>query len=259
MIDIHSHILFGVDDGCNSIQDSVDIIKKMKKIGFDKIVLTPHYIKGSNYVCDNNTKKLRLNLINKLLKENQIDVELILGNEVYINDEIDELIMSKQIFTINKSRYILIELPLYNKINNVEDIIYELKLKGYIPIIAHPERYLYFQKNRDELKKLYESGVYFQCNYGSIVGQYGKDATNLLIYLLQHNMVSFMGTDVHKPDSNVLLNFHQIRKKIEEYIGEEGFKRISYNNIITIINDGDIDHTSDAKVKKHFFEHLFKS
>ena len=163
-----------------SIQDSITIIREMKKIGFDKIVLTPHYIKGSNYVCDNDTKKQRLNLINQLLKENEIDVELILGNEVYINDEIDDLIMSKQIFTINKTRYILIELPLYNKINNVEDIIYELKLRGYLPIIAHPERYLYFQQNKQELKKIYESGVYFQCNYGSVIGQYGKDAMNLV-------------------------------------------------------------------------------
>ncbi len=104
MIDMHSHILYDVDDGCKSIQDSITIIREMKKIGFDKIVLTPHYIKGSNYVCDNDTKKQRLNLINQLLKENEIDVELILGNEVYINDEIDDLIMSKQIFTINKTR-----------------------------------------------------------------------------------------------------------------------------------------------------------
>ena len=84
MIDMHSHILYDVDDGCKSIQDSIAIIRKMKKIGFDKIVLTPHYIKGSNYVCDNDTKKQRLNLINQLLKENEIDVELILGNEDYI-------------------------------------------------------------------------------------------------------------------------------------------------------------------------------
>lgn len=258
MIDMHSHILYDVDDGCKSIQDSIAIIRKMKKIGFDKIVLTPHYIKGSNYVCDNDTKKQRLNLINQLLKENEIDVELILGNEVYINDEIDDLIMSKQIFTINKTRYILIELPLYNKINNVEDIIYELKLRGYLPIIAHPERYLYFQQNKQELKKIYESGVYFQCNYGSVIGQYGKDAMNLVTYLLENNMVSFMGTDIHKPDSNVLSNFDQIKKKIIEYVGEDGFKRITCDNIIDVISDKDVEKFNVIRRKKGFFANFFK-
>lgn len=240
MIDCHSHVLFDIDDGCKSIEDSVETIKNLKKIGFDKIILTPHYIKGSNYVKNNSDKKQRLDVLRKRLIEENIDIDLFLGNEVYITEDINDLVMSKEITTLNKSRYILIEFPLYNKVNNVEDYIYELKLKGYIPVIAHPERYSYFQKNYKEVDKLYESKVLFQSNYGSIMGNYGKEAQKLITYLLKKDMVTFMATDVHRKNSSLFDNFGVIKKKIQLIIGEEKFKKLSNDNILKVINDEEI-------------------
>lgn len=239
MIDCHSHILFDIDDGCKTIEDSVNTIKGLNNVGFNKIVVTPHYLKGSSYIKDNKEKKERLNILKEKLKEENIDVELFLGNEIYITDDIHDLVMQKEVTTINKSRYILIELPLYNKLNNVEDFIYELKIKGYIPVIAHPERYSYYSTK--DLDSLYNLGILFQSNYGSIIGNYGKDAIKQVEYLLKNNMVSFMATDTHRPNSSVIQNFSLIKKKIESIIGEERFKKISNDNILKMINDEKIE------------------
>ena len=241
MIDCHSHIIFDVDDGCVLIEDSINTIKNLKSLGFNKIVVTPHYLKGSNFVKNNKEKKEKLNILKEKLKEENIDVELFIGNEIYIADDIDDLVMEKEATTINKSRYILIELPLYNKINNVEDTLYELKIKGYIPVIAHPERYSYFQKNYKEINSLLEMGVLFQSNYGSIIGNYGKDAIKLIEYLLKNDMVTFMATDIHRPNSSIIENFPLIKKKIVSIIGEEKFNKISNDNILKMINDEEIE------------------
>lgn len=239
MIDCHSHIIFDVDDGCKTIEDSIDTIKNLNSIGFNKIVVTPHYLKGSSFIKNNKEKKEKLNILKEKLKEQNINVELFLGNEIYIADDIDDLIMEKEATTINKSRYLLIELPLYNKLNNVEDILYELKIKGYIPVIAHPERYCYYSTK--DLNNLYNQGVLFQCNYGSIVGNYGKDTIKLIEYLLKNDMVAFMATDIHRPVSSIIDNFSLIKKKIINIIGEEKFKKISNNNILKMINDEKIE------------------
>ncbi len=240
MIDMHNHILYGIDDGCKTIEESIETIKNMKKIGFNSIVLTPHYIEDSSFKANNNLKLLRLEILKEELLKNNIDVNLFLGNEIFINESINELIINKEIRSINNTRYILIELPFNNQILNLDDYLYELKLKGYKIIIAHPERYTYFKDNYEEARKLYDSGVLFQVNYGSIIGQYGSSSLKLVKKLLKDDMVDFISTDIHKPSSSLFDKFDDIKHKIIKIIGEDKFKDISYNNILKVINDEDI-------------------
>lgn len=240
MIDMHNHILYGIDDGCKTIYESIETIKNMKKIGFNTIVLTPHYIEDSSFKANNNLKLQRLEILKEELLKNNIDVNLFLGNEIFINESINELIINKEIRSINNTRYILIELPFNNQILNLDDYLYELKLKGYKIIIAHPERYTYFKDNYEEARKLYDSGVLFQVNYGSIIGQYGSSSLKLVKKLLKDDMVDFISTDIHKPSSSLFDKFDDIKHKIIKIIGEDKFKDISYNNILKVINDEDI-------------------
>lgn len=240
MIDMHNHILYGIDDGCKTIEESIETIKNMKKIGFNSIVLTPHYIEDSSFKANNNLKLQRLELLKEELLKNNIDVNLFLGNEIFINESINELIINKEIRSIDNTRYILIELPFNNQILNLDDYLYELKLKGYKIIIAHPERYTYFKDNYEEARKLYDSGVLFQVNYGSIIGQYGSSSLKLVKKLLKDDMVDFISTDIHKPSSSLFDKFDDIKHKIIKIIGEDKFKDISYNNILKVINDEDI-------------------
>lgn len=235
MIDCHSHILFNIDDGCINIEDSILTIKNLYNLGFDKIVLTPHYIKGSDYLSIN--KEDKKEELEKRLKEEKINVELFLGNEIYIFDEIIEHLNENKMSSINNSKYILIELPLYDKINNIEDYIHEIKVNGYIPIIAHPERYLYYQKDYKKLKELKDMGVLFQCNYSSIIDNYGKEARKLFKYLLRKNLVDILSTDVHRPNSTVIKEFDLIKKKLIRKIGKTKFRKLSYETPLKILNN----------------------
>lgn len=240
MIDMHNHTLYGIDDGCKTLDEAVLNIKKLVNIGFSGVVLTPHYIEDSSFNKDNNLKLERLKNLKEKLDEENVIIDLYLGNEIFINENIDSLIRTKKIRTINNTRYILVELPFDNQILNLDDYIYELSLKGYRVIIAHPERYTYFKNDYNEARKLYDSGVLFQVNYGSIIGQYGSSSLKLVKKLLKDDMVDFISTDIHKPDSKLFDRFDEIKRKIIKITGEDKFNEITCNNMVKVINNEDI-------------------
>ena len=237
MTDIHSHILFDVDDGSKSIEESIELLKKLKKIGFNNVILTPHYIKDSEYSSENKEKKQKLNELKEELINQNIDINIFLGNEIFINKEIYDLIKEGQIHTLNNTRYILVELPFHNEIVNLEDIIYELKIKGLIPIIAHPERYSYFQNNYKEVDRLKEEGFLFQGNYASILGYYGKESQKLLKYMLKKQYIDYLGTDIHRTAKTYVIdNFSKIEKNILKITKKDYYQEIK-DNCDNIIKD----------------------
>ena len=239
--DMHSHLLYGIDDGSKTIDQSIEIAKNLKEMGFSSVVLTPHYIDKSNFCANNSKKEEIFKKLKQELKNNNIDLNLYLGNEIYINSNIKDLIDKGQIYPINNAKYLLIEFPLYSEINDVLDILYNLKYEGYKLIIAHPERYKYFQKDYKKVNDLYKSGVLFQCNYGSIINQYGKSAKKLFKYLLKQDMVDFLGTDIHKDNSSLYKKFDKCLKKIEKLIGKDKFKLLTEINPLKVINDEEIE------------------
>lgn len=230
MTDVHSHILFDVDDGSSSIEESIELLKRLKETGFDNVILTPHYIEGSDYSSLNKEKLEKLSILREAIKENNIDINIYLGNEIFINDNIIELINNGSIYSLNNTKYLLIEFPFHNKILNIEDIMFEIMHAGYVPVIAHPERYTYFQEDYSLVDSLRESGVMFQSNYSSILGFYGKNAEKLFKYMLKKEYIDFLGTDIHHINkSYVLDNFKKIEKKIIKIAGTEYYKEICEN------------------------------
>ena len=231
MTDVHSHLIFNVDDGSTSIEESIELLKRMKDVGFDNVIITPHFISDTEYSSSNKLKLIRLEEIRKELKEKNIDINVYLGNEIYINNRIDKLIEEGEIYPLNNSKYLLIELPMHNVINNFEDILYELKCKGYEVVIAHPERYSYFQENPYIIKSLFDDGYLFQCNYSSIIGYYGNDAEKTLKYMLKNRYVHYLGTDIHRLNRTFVLdNFNEIKNTIIKLVGEDYFNEIMSNS-----------------------------
>ena len=154
MTDLHSHIVYDVDDGSSSTQESIELLRGLKSVGFDNVIMTPHYIEGSEYCSENEEKLEKLDILRNEVRRNNIDINLYLGNEVFINDYMVEGIENGRIYTLNNSKYLLFELPFHNRIISLSDIIYEIKIQGYIPILAHPERYIYSQDNYDLVDEL---------------------------------------------------------------------------------------------------------
>ena len=161
MIDLHSHILYGIDDGAKTVLESEKIIESAIKNNVKGIFLTPHYIVDSKYASDNHEKSAILKeLKNKYSKQ----IDLYLGNEIYINDDIDEDVSKKRISTLGDSKYLLIELPVYNEYPKLEEYLFKLRDKGYKIVIAHPERYYYFWTDFKKVLELSRQGIYFQGN-----------------------------------------------------------------------------------------------
>lgn len=230
MTDTHSHILFNIDDGSNNIEESIAILKEMAEVGFKHVILTPHYIEGTEYSVTNEEKDIRFALLEKRIKEENLDITIHLGNEIFLHNNLIASIEGAKCYGLNKSNYLLVELPFHNQIRGLIDILYEFKVKGYTPIIAHPERYTYLQDNPDLVDKLKEEGTLFQCNYSSILGYYRKDAERLMKYMLKKHYVDYLGTDIHHINKAFVLdNFAKIKKTIIKITGDEYFNEIMEN------------------------------
>ena len=230
MTDTHSHILFNIDDGSNNIEESIAILKEMAEVGFKHVILTPHYIEGTEYSAPNEEKDIKFALLEKRIKEENLDITIHLGNEIFLHNNLIASIEGAKCYGLNKSNYLLVELPFHNQIRGLIDILYEFKVKGYTPIIAHPERYTYLQDNPDLVDKLKEEGTLFQCNYSSILGYYRKDAERLMKYMLKKHYVDYLGTDIHHINKAFVLdNFAKIKKTIIKITGDEYFNEIMEN------------------------------
>ena len=236
-IDIHSHILYGIDDGSKSLEESIEIIKQAIKVGFKEIVLTPHFIENSKYKASKSEKESILKNIKDELEKQNININLYLGNEVFV-DNYEEL-LDKEISFINNSRYILIEFPMNHKPKDINNIIYELKIKGIIPIIAHPERYDYVEKDINIAKEWIEEGAILQSNYGSIIGIYGSGPQKTVKKLLKNNLIDLLSSDVHYPNNKIYSNMDKIEKKLKRIIGEN-YNSLVYTNPKLIIENKEI-------------------
>lgn len=234
LIDIHNHCLPKVDDGAKTIDEAIESIKNLFNLGFTDIVLTSHYIINTNF---NKNVADREKIFNKLKEKlNDIPINLYLGNEVFITDAKTLLnsLKIKEITTLNNSKYLLIELPMHQFIQQLDSIICTLNDAGIIPIIAHPERYSYYWDNPSKLKSLLEYNCYLQCNIDSINGLYGNRAKKMIKYLLKENMVCTLATDTHYYRKQQI---DKSLRKLEKLIGKEKLVQLTQTNPYIIIND----------------------
>lgn len=238
MKDIHSHILYGIDDGSKSIDESIYLLKEMEKAGVEELILTPHYIEDSKYNCNNNSKNKIFEELKKEVKKENINIKLYLGNEVYITPRFIELLDKKEIQTLNNSKYLLFEFPLRHVYKNTSEIISDITSHGYIPILAHPERYPIFQHHPDMLEEYLRKGVLIQCNLTSLFNVYGRIPKKIMKYFLKKKWVTFLGSDTHH---KVQFNSKKLEKQLlritkdKEYVDD-----LLNNNFNKIINNEDI-------------------
>jgi len=243
MIDFHSHILYGLDDGIQTFEDSILVLKEAKRAGFNKIICTTHY---SNYFKANEEKrKERI----EELKKQELGVELILGNEIYATSNIDELINTKEASTINNSDYILFEIPLHDNYPQLRNLIINLISKGYKLVLAHPERYAKFQQNPKLIEEVLDLGIYLQANYMSIEGLYGKEAKKLVDLLYKHNMISFLGTDIHRT-CKYYPNIKKAKEKIIDIVGTKQFELMSEKNIELVLENQEVENQDYIPIEK---------
>lgn len=195
-IDMHSHLIPAIDDGVQSYEESISVILQLKEMGFEKLITTPH-IMGDMY---KNSKESILIGVEKLrleLEKRHIDIPIDVAAEYYIDEWFLELIKKDELLTF-RDNFVLIESNFLSYHERLfKEAIFELKINGYKPIFAHPERYSYFWKDFDKYKEVKDFEIYFQINFVSLSGFYSPIVKSMAEKLIDNNMVEFLGTDTH--------------------------------------------------------------
>lgn len=223
-IDIHSHILPGIDDGAKTIEDTKYLVTELQKIGFKKFITTPHTFSGFWDNTKEGIQNKERDTLNLLSSQN-INIDLKAASEYLLDDHFASLFKKKEILTL-KDNFVLVEMSYLNAPIHLYDLLFDLQVAGYKPVLAHPERYLFYHKNFDEYKKLKNSGCYLQLNLLSTVGYYGSEVTEVAKKILEKGLYDFVGSDVHhqkhiKAFENKVL--FKDTKGLEEVIGNNNF------------------------------------
>lgn len=255
MIDIHSHIIPNIDDGSKSIEESLHIISYASKCGVSDIVCTPHFILGSVYNADNSKKQKLFDELKTEVKKLNIPVNLYLGNEVFVENDMLSLLTDKKITTINDSKYLLFELPMNNEFNGIRELIFNLQVNGYIPILAHPERYTHFHTNPQIIMDLKEQGVLFQCNVGSFYGHYGKSCKDMFIMLLKHHMINFISSDTHYDAHKFYEQMQLLKTDLKKYISDDEIEELLNKNAQCVLENQKLQPRESTKIEKTIFGH----
>jgi len=192
-IDIHNHLLAGIDDGAKTTEDTYSLISGMRDLNIAGAIATPHTFHG---LWDNSISSIKD--AHEIAIKTSANADFLKGfaSEYFLDTTLMARIKKEKLLCL-KDNYVLVEFHLFNNQLNRDEMLFELKAKGYDIIIAHPERYGYFHNDLKKFSKLKESGVEFQLNLLSLTGYYGKEIQNMAEKLLENDMYDFTGTDIH--------------------------------------------------------------
>jgi protein-tyrosine phosphatase len=196
MIDIHTHILPGVDDGAKDFAEVKKIAKSCLKQRVNCLVATPHYMEGKYEINPSELKSKYKNLESRLHQAG-INLKILIGNEVYLREGIINKIKENRVLSLNHSRYMLVEFPIYKLDMKTESRLYQIKEIGYQPIIAHPERYKFVQRDPNLVSQWNKEGIAVQINGASLLGDFGQEEKETADFLLENNLVQLIASDLH--------------------------------------------------------------
>lgn len=195
-VDMHSHLIPGIDDGSKTLEESLELIKRLKDYGLRKLITTPHvmseYYKNSPETILPGLQKLR-----EALKEENIDIEIEAAAEYFIDEMLMEKIHNKEKILTIGGNLVLVETGFMARPLMLKEIFFDMEMNGYKPVLAHPERYQYLIQDKELLHDLLDRDIYFQINLLSLTGFYSKPIKNFAETLIDEGKIRFFGTDCH--------------------------------------------------------------
>lgn len=194
--DIHSHLIPGIDDGVKSMEESISLLRSLEELGYRKVVTTPHIM--SDYF--RNTPEIILDGLEKVresARENGINLQLEAAAEYYVDEVFVQTLAKKERLLTISGNHLLFEISYINPPENIYNLAFDMQVQGYVPVLAHPERYPYWYGKEEVYAKLKELGVLFQLNTNSLVGYYGPAVRFCAEQLIEKGMIEFIGSDMH--------------------------------------------------------------
>jgi protein-tyrosine phosphatase len=222
MIDIHTHILPNVDDGSDSFEKSLEMLKQAKDQGVTHIVLTPHTILNSSYYLEKNVLQEKFDEFVKQIED--IGIKVFLGSEIYYTDKSYHKLINNELTTFNNSKYVIVEFPMHEE-TDIDEAMYNVRVKGFRPILAHPERYKFLKV--DDVRSIKQNAL-IQVNSTSILGQHGKKIKKFAFDLIKNDLVDFISSDCHNTTDrnvNLLDAYNIISKKFGKDYADKIFKK----------------------------------
>ncbi|MCK9372297.1 MAG: capsular biosynthesis protein [Sulfuricurvum sp.] len=195
-VDIHSHLIPGIDDGAKTMEESIELIQALSHLGYKKLITTPHIM----YDAYRNSSEIILSGLDLLRKEiavRNIDIDIEAAAEYYLDEHFLKLLNSNALMTFG-SNYVLFETSYVARPYGLHEHIYAILSHGYKPVLAHPERYVYLHESYDEYRKIKDMGVLFQVNINSLIGYYTNPVKKAAEWIVENGLVDFVGSDTHK-------------------------------------------------------------
>jgi len=194
--DMHSHLLPGIDDGSPDLETSINLIRGMQELGFKKLITTPHIL-WDIYKNTNAIILEKLEMVKNQLREERIDIQLEAAAEYFMDDHLGELLEKKEPLLTFGNKMVLVEFSMVSQPFELKKILFEMQMQGYQPVLAHPERYVYFERDKNIYDELKSAGYLFQLNALSLNGYYGNSVMKLARYLATKQYYDLIGTDLH--------------------------------------------------------------
>jgi protein-tyrosine phosphatase len=195
-VDMHSHLLAGLDDGSESLEDSILLIKEFASLGYKKLITTPH-IMGDFFKNTPEMIHAKLKELKKAVADERIDIQIEAAAEYYLDEWFLSRLKNPETLLCFGNKYLLFETSYINESALLNETIFQIKSMGLIPVLAHPERYIYLYPDFNKCREIYNKGVLFQININSLSGYYSKASQDFAMKLIDNEMVSFVGSDCH--------------------------------------------------------------
>jgi len=239
MVDLHCHILPGVDDGARSIAESLNMLRNAVAEGVETVVATPHLRRGFHDTTLSQRQEMTADL-QKAADENGINIQIKPGVEYYVTPQVlEDLDRLEELSINNNGKYLLLDLPMRFVPPSMDDILFSLKTKGITAVLAHPERNTKICRNPNILFDLVEKGCLIQINSGSILGYFGRESQKAARSILTHKLAHVIASDMHSAHSSTL---GAVVSEVEGLLGEEQAARLFVETPQQILDGEDIYH-----------------
>lgn len=217
--DIHSHFIPGIDDGAKTLEDSIQMITEMHKLGYKKIITSPHimsdYYRNTPEIILSGAKKVK-----QALEEVNVPIEIDAVSEYYLDYDFERKLDEEKLLTFGNN-YLLFEISYMNPPDNLYHVIFKMQLLGYKPVLAHPERYNFWHTDFEKYEAFLDKGVLLQMNINSLTGYYSPATKKIAEQMIDKNMISFVGTDCHHMGHINLIKQVVYEPYLEKLIGSE--------------------------------------
>ena len=213
-VELHSHLIHAVDDGVQTLEESLETLKVLAAMGYSKVITTPH-IMSDFYKNGPHNLVPKLQELQNYIKEQNLTIELEVAAEYMIDDAIEDKIKNNEILSFGGAKkYVLVEMPFLEEARNFKSVIFELQIQGFNPVLAHPERYTYYHQKKEKYEELVDKNVLLQLNNLSLIGYYSPHVLKAAEFIVDKKLHSFVGSDAHNVRHALIIQDKVIQSKL---------------------------------------------